>query len=139
MIRLKTYSFRFAELVLNARLAIKQEIERILQDPSVSISELSRPRFNEVLDDLFRDRGWKPQPQVFPEPKDPSAKMDFLKDRIGVEEHKPGTVVALMYLDTGSRALTARHTPRNDKRSWLLCGDHIYVVRRRETGNERTD
>jgi len=85
MIRLKTYSFRFAEQVLNARLALKQEIEGILQDPSINIADLSRPRFNDVLDELFRNRGWKPQPQVFPEPRDPSAKMDFLKERIGVE------------------------------------------------------
>jgi len=85
MIRLKTYSFRFAEQVLNARLALKQEIEKILQDPSIKIADLSRPHFNEVLDGLFRNRGWQPQPQVFPEPRDPSAKMDFLKERIGVE------------------------------------------------------
>jgi len=85
MIRLQTYSFRFAEQVLNARLSIKHEIERILKDPSIIISELSRPHFNTILDGLFIDRGWQSQPQVFPEPKDPSAKMDFLKDRIGVE------------------------------------------------------
>jgi hypothetical protein len=85
MIRLKTYSFRFAEQVLNARLALKQEIEGILQDPRIELAELSRPRFNEVLDELFRDRNWQPQPEVFPEPRDPSAKMDFLKERIGVE------------------------------------------------------
>lgn len=85
MIRLKTYSFRFAEQVLNSRLAIKQEIESILQSPEINISELSRPRFNEILDELFTSKGWISQPQVFPEPKDPSAKMDFLKDRVGVE------------------------------------------------------
>ncbi|TKJ36771.1 MAG: restriction endonuclease [Planctomycetes bacterium B3_Pla] len=85
MIRLKTYSFRFAEQVLNARLALKQEVEGILLDPIINLPDLSRPRFNQVLDELFKARGWQPQPQVFPEPKDPSAKMDFLKDRVGVE------------------------------------------------------
>ena len=85
MIRLKTYSFRFAEQVLNSRLTLKQEIEDILRDPSIDLAQLSRPRFNEVLDELFKNRGWQPQPQVFPEPRDPSAKMDFLKERIGVE------------------------------------------------------
>ena len=73
MIRLRTYPFRFAEQVLNARLALKQEIENILQDPSIKPAELSRPRFNDVLDKLFRDRSWQSQPQVFPEPRDPSA------------------------------------------------------------------
>ncbi len=85
MIRLQAYSFRFAEQVLNARLALKQEIESVLLDPSIDIRMLSRPHFNRLLDELFRDRGWQPQPQVFPESKDPSARMDFLKDRVGVE------------------------------------------------------
>ena len=85
MIRLKYYSFRFAEQVLNSRLAIKQEIDSILQDPSIIVENLSRPKFNEILDGLFLARGWDSQPQVFPEPKDPSAKMDFLKERVGVE------------------------------------------------------
>ena len=85
MIRLKYFSFRFAEQVLNGRLAIKQEIEGVLQDPAIDVSELSRPRFNELLETLFSARGWQSQPQVFPEPQDPAAKMDFLKDRIGIE------------------------------------------------------
>ncbi|UCH61880.1 MAG: restriction endonuclease [Fidelibacterota bacterium] len=85
MIRLKHFSYRFAEQVLNSRLSIKQEIEDVLQDPSIKIPELSRPHFNQVLDDLFRNKGWQPQPAVFNEPRDPSAKMDFLKDRVGVE------------------------------------------------------
>ena len=80
-----TYSYRFAEQVLNARLDIKQEIECILLDTSIDLNELSRPRFNGILDGLFVAKGWHPQPQVFPEPKDPSAKMDFLKDRVGIE------------------------------------------------------
>jgi len=85
MIRLKKYSYRFAEQVLNSRLTIKKEIESILQDPSINIPELSRPHFNQVLDKLFKAKGWQSQPPVFNEPRDPSAKMDFLKDRIGVE------------------------------------------------------
>jgi len=85
MIRLKTYSFRFAEQVLNSRLTIKQEIEKILQNPNIKVSELSRPKFNEILEVLFVENNWTSQPQVFPEPKDPSAKMDFLKDRVGIE------------------------------------------------------
>lgn len=85
MIRLKTYSYRFAEQVLNSKLATKQEIEAILQDSSIPIPDLSRPQFNKILNKLFTDKGWESQPSVFNEPKDPSAKMDFLKDRIGVE------------------------------------------------------
>lgn len=84
-IRLKTFSFRFAEQVLNSKLSTKQEIESILNDNSIDLSKLSRPGFNEVLEDLFIHKGWESQPSVFDEPGDPSAKMDFLKDRVGVE------------------------------------------------------
>lgn len=82
---LQTYSYRFAEQVLNSRLSIKQEIETILKDSSIIIGELSRPNFNKILEKLFREKGWECQPPVFNEPRDPSAKMDFLKDRVGVE------------------------------------------------------
>jgi hypothetical protein len=84
-IRLKKYSFRFAEQVLNSKLAVKEEIENILTDPSIDIASLSRPTFNKTLEDLFTKKGWESQPSVFDEPKDPSAKMDFLKERIGIE------------------------------------------------------
>ena len=84
-IRLQRFSYRFAEQVLNSRLSTKQELEGILLDPNTDLSELSRPRFNEVLQELFVARGWESQPLVFDEPGDPSARMDFLKERVGVE------------------------------------------------------
>ncbi len=83
--RLNIYSYRFAEQVLNSRLSIKQELEEVLTDPSIDVSSLSRPEFNKVLDSLFVAKGWESQPSVFNEPGDPSAKMDFLKERIGIE------------------------------------------------------
>lgn len=84
-IRLQTFSYRFAEHVLNSRLFLKQEIEMILLDPGINIAELSRPQFNNVLDNFFVNAGWEAQPTVFDEPGDPSARMDFLKERIRVE------------------------------------------------------
>ena len=83
--RLERFSYRFAEQVLNSRLSTKQEVENILFDPTINISELSRPQFNAVLDQSFRKYGWEVQPAVFEEPGDPSAGMDFLKERVGVE------------------------------------------------------
>jgi len=83
-LRLQKFSFRFAEQVLNSKLALKQEIENMLTDSSIDVSSLSRPKFNEI-DKKFVSRGWESQPPVFNEPNDPSAKMDFLKERIGVE------------------------------------------------------
>jgi len=84
-IRLRTFSFRFAEQVLNSKLSIKQEIESILTNDHVDFSQLSRPKFNEILDKQFPEKGWERQPAVFGEPGDPAAKMDFLKERIGIE------------------------------------------------------
>lgn len=85
MLRLRRFSYRFAEQVLNSKLDLKQEIEEILTDQNTDLSSLSRPNFNSLLKERFIEKGWESQPSVFNEPKDPSAKMDFLKKRIGVE------------------------------------------------------
>lgn len=84
-INLVQFSFRFSEQLLNSRLAIKQEINSVLCDPSIDISKLSRPKFNLILDELFVEKSWERQPTVFEETGDPTAKMDFLKERIGIE------------------------------------------------------
>lgn len=84
-LRLVKYSYRFADQVLNSKLSIKNEIEQILTSDSIPIETLSRPYFNEILDHLFFGQGWMRQPAVFNEPGDPSAKMDFLKERVGIE------------------------------------------------------
>ncbi len=84
-INLRTFSYRFAEQVLNSKLSIKQEIESTLTDTDIELSKLSRPGFNAILDDLFCKKGWERQPAVFGDHGDPTAKMDFLKDRVGIE------------------------------------------------------
>ena len=84
-LRLQKFSYRFAEQVLNSKLALKQEIENILSEEIPDTQKLSRPGFNKLLDERFVARGWQRQPAVFEEPGDPGAKMDFLKERIGVE------------------------------------------------------
>lgn len=84
-INLQKYSFRFAEQVLNSKLALKQEIEDVLLDPCIELPSLNRPHFNKILENLFTQKGWETQPKVFDEKQDPSAKFDFLKERIGIE------------------------------------------------------
>lgn len=84
-IRLQTFSYRFAEQVLNSNLSIKQEVETILLHSAPDLSVLSRPAFNAVLRKAFVSKGWEDQPTVFDETDDPGAKMDFLKSRVGVE------------------------------------------------------
>jgi hypothetical protein len=84
-LKLRKYSYRFAEQVLNSSLSLKHEIESVLTDPGIDVSLLSRPHFNQVLEDSYVARGWTPQPQVFEDVNDPSARMDFMKDRVGIE------------------------------------------------------
>jgi len=84
-IRLQTFSFRFVEQVLNSKLTLKQEIEDILTNPDIDIPSLSRPVFNSTLKDLFTEKGRISEATVFDESDDPSARLDFLKERIGVE------------------------------------------------------
>src|SRR5215472_18606843 len=81
----KTFSHRFAEQVLNSRLAIKEEILSVITDPAIDVAILSRPYFIKVLRDSFTQKGWQDQPSVFDEEGDPAAKMDFLKERVGIE------------------------------------------------------
>jgi hypothetical protein len=83
-IRLRKFSYRFAEQVLNSKLSLKEEIEGILLSCG-PLSTLSRPKFNELLDQRFTQLAWQSQPAVFDDPSDPGAKMDFLKERIGIE------------------------------------------------------
>lgn len=82
---LQRFSYRFAEQVLNSKLALKQEIEEVLTNPETDISSLSRPNFNETLRRLFAEKGWENECPVFDEPGDPSARMDFIKERVGIE------------------------------------------------------
>jgi hypothetical protein len=85
-LRLKTYSYRFAEQVLNSKLATKQELESIVRSPGIAAASLSRPKLNAALLKSFVSNGWESQPPVFGgDPGDPAARMDFLKDRVGVE------------------------------------------------------
>lgn len=84
-LRLEIFPYRFAEQVLNSKLALKQEIENVLINPSIDIPSLSRPHFNDILKEAFIAKGWESQPTVFDEPGDPLARFDFLKERVGIE------------------------------------------------------
>lgn len=83
--KFQTYSYRFAEQVLNSKLKLKHEIEDTLRDLKPDLNHLSRPRFNEIIEEKLTDLGWKSQPAVFGSEHDAYAKMDFLKERIGIE------------------------------------------------------
>ena len=84
-VRLKKYSYRFAEQVFNGKIQIKNELEDIIYSATKDLSVLSRPEFNGLLNEEFEKRGWEAQPPVFDKDDDAYARFDFLKDRIGVE------------------------------------------------------
>lgn len=84
-IRLQKYSYRFAEQIFNSKLAIKNEVEDIVNCACKDLSLLTRPQFNKILEKQFVNRGWESQAAVFPDDVHAYAKLDFLKDRIGVE------------------------------------------------------
>jgi hypothetical protein len=83
--RFRTYSYRFAEQVLNSKLELKKEIEEIIGSVKVKLEGFSRSELNRILEAKFTDHKWESQPTVFHEPKDPTARIDFLKERIGIE------------------------------------------------------
>lgn len=84
-VRIKKYSYRFAEQVFNGKIQIKNELEDIIYSATKDLSVLSRPEFNKILNNEFEKRGWITQPLVFEKEDDAYAKFDFLKERIGVE------------------------------------------------------
>lgn len=84
-IRLKKYSYRFAEQVFNGKVDLKNEVEDIIYEATKNLDILSRREFNSILDKTFKAYGWKRQPPVFGEDDDAYARFDFLKDRVGVE------------------------------------------------------
>lgn len=84
-VRLKKYSYRFAEQVFNGKVALKNELEDILYEATKDLDVLSRPNFNKILEAAFKAKRWQCQPQVFSADDDAYARFDFLKDRIGVE------------------------------------------------------
>ena len=84
-IRLKKYSYRFAEQVFNGKVALKNELEDIIYEATKDLNKLSRPLFNKLLEDAFKSHGWQCQPPVFGSDDDAYARFDFLKDRVGVE------------------------------------------------------
>lgn len=84
-LRLRTYSYRFGEPVMHSKLALKDEIESIVADPSIDISTLSRPAFRQMLTTAFAQHGWALQTRSPEDIDDPAALVGFIKDRAGAE------------------------------------------------------
>jgi len=86
----KTWSYRFADQVLNSNLKIKSELEQVIRGIQFQRIDFNRKALNKTFKDGFLALGWQDQPRLF-ESEDvdedqevPMSKIDFLKDRIGV-------------------------------------------------------
>jgi len=82
--RFRTWSYRFAEEVLNSKLDLKKEIEDVIKSIHFSPNEVTRPKLNQAFKKEFLKRGWESEVRIFEELGEPLAKIDFMKDRIDV-------------------------------------------------------
>lgn len=83
--RYRDWSYRFAEEILNSRLAQKQEVKEIIDTIDLDPNEMTRPNLNQAFKDSFTEKGWKTEQPVFAPEDEPAAKIDFMKNRVGVE------------------------------------------------------
>jgi len=91
LMQFETWSYRFADQVLNSKLALKNELESVIHGVQLPTRTYLRPELNRRFEKLFLDRGWQRQPRVF-EDEDveaeqtvPFTRIDFLKERVGIE------------------------------------------------------
>jgi hypothetical protein len=87
----KAWSYRFADQVLNSSLRTKNELESIIESVELPEEEYKRKALNERFRTAFLSNGWAEQFELFADEdvsedeETPLAKIDFLKDRVGVE------------------------------------------------------
>jgi hypothetical protein len=93
-----SYSYRFADEVLNSHLAVKKEIEDVISaiespvagpeagdKPGAGTKPEVRPKLTKLFEEQFLKRGWERQFRIFDDPGSPMAKIDFMKSRVGVQ------------------------------------------------------
>jgi hypothetical protein len=86
-LRFVSWSYRYAEQILNSKLTLKKEIEEALAEIEIPPKGLRRPELNALIEKKFIARGWSRQPKVIGDSEDVEmeAKLDFIKERVGVE------------------------------------------------------
>jgi len=94
-----TWSYRYAEQILNSKLTTKKEIEEIIRSVNFEdavaaapktlggekVSRGVRPQLNILFEKEFQKRNWERQSKVFGDKEELESKIDFLKDRVGIE------------------------------------------------------
>ena len=82
-----SWSYRYAEQVLNSKLVLRKEIEQVIAAIEIPREGISRPSLNKEFEKQFVLKGWISQPRVRGDREDVEieAKLDFIKERVGVE------------------------------------------------------
>jgi len=62
--RFNSWSYRYAEQVLNSKLALRKEIEDAIGGIKITSEGFSRPQLNKEIEKELVSRGWKTQPRV---------------------------------------------------------------------------
>jgi len=83
LVKHRTWSYRFAEEILNSRLDLKKEIIDVVDSSILPFDQLTRPNLNKEFEKRFLEHGWDTQPHVGGDEIDP--RLDFMKGRVGVE------------------------------------------------------
>lgn len=84
-LQLQAKSYRDAQGLLGRAPNIVEELERILLNPELDLALLSRSHFNQTLKEAFVASGWQNHPSLFNEPVNPLAKIELVKETIGLE------------------------------------------------------
>jgi len=63
-VRFVFWSYRYAEQILNSRLAFKKEVEDAMAAVSIPSNGFSRPQLNKEIEKQILARGWSKQPLV---------------------------------------------------------------------------
>jgi len=92
--RFKTYSYRYGEEIMNAKLSIKKEIEDIVGEIKTQMKKGASNEINKEFLIEFNKKDWTSQAKVT---DDLGLSIDFKKERIGVEVQLGN--VARLYAD----------------------------------------
>ncbi len=79
------FSHRFADLHLNSKKSIKEEIENVLLSDNVDIRQLSPREYIDLSKEEFYRRGWNDLPVTEENNKEKTSLLDLQKDGIGLK------------------------------------------------------
>lgn len=84
-LQLQKNSYRSADELLRSNPILKEEIDKILLNPDIDLSSLSRSHYNHILRESFKTQGWHHNPSLFNEPVNPLSKIELLKQNFALE------------------------------------------------------